>query len=119
MGLVARKIEEAGIPTVTLNMIWVYQALVGMPRVAAIEHPFGRPFGDVDDAATQREVLAASLAVAANASKPGHIEHLPFRWHEDPKDTRWHPAEPSPIIAMMKARSAKRAAKVEATEEPA
>ena len=43
MGLVARVIEAAGIPTVTLNMIPAYQALVGMPRVAAIEHPFGRP----------------------------------------------------------------------------
>jgi hypothetical protein len=114
VGLVARKIEEVGIPTVTLNMIWVYQALVGMPRVAAIEHPFGRPFGEVDDAKGQRAVLEAALAVAT-ASSPGHVEHLPFRWHEDPKDTRWHPAEPSPIIAMMKARSAKRAAKGDGT----
>jgi hypothetical protein len=111
VGLVARKIEEAGIPTVTLNMIWVYQRLVGMPRVAAIEHPFGRPYGDVDDVTRQREVLMASLALASNAGRPGHVEQLPFRWHEDPKDTRWHPAEPSPIIAMMKARQAKRAAR--------
>ena len=50
MGLVARKLEAAGIPTVTLNMIWVFQRLLGMPRVAAIEHPFGRPYGDVGDA---------------------------------------------------------------------
>jgi hypothetical protein len=59
VGLVARKIEAAGIPTVTLNMIWVYQRLVGMPRVAAIE---------------------------------------------DASQTRWHPAEPSPIIALLKRR---------------
>ena len=110
MGLVARKIEEAGIPTVTLNMIWAYQRLVGMPRVAAIEHPFGRPFGDVDDVKRQREVLTASLALASGASQPGEIEHLPFRWHEDPRDTKWHPAEPSPIIALMQARRAKKAA---------
>jgi hypothetical protein len=110
VGLVARKIEEAGIPTVTLNMIWPYQRLVGMPRVAAIEHPFGRPFGDVDDVTRQREVLTASLALATSAGQPGEIEHLPFQWHEDPKDTKWHPAEPSPIIAMMQARRAKKAA---------
>ena len=108
MGLVARKIEEAGIPTVTLNMIWPYQRLVGMPRVAAVEHPFGRPYGDVGDAKRQREVLVAALELAAAAAEPGHLEHLPFRWHEHPKDTRWHPAEPSPIIAMMTARRAKR-----------
>jgi D-proline reductase (dithiol) PrdB len=108
VGLVARKIEEAGIPTVTLNMIWVYQALVGMPRVAAIEHPFGRPFGDVGDVARQREVLVAALDFATQAKERGQIEHLPFRWHEAPEDTKWHPAEPSPIIAMMQARRAKR-----------
>lgn len=104
MGLVARVIEAAGIPTVTLNMIWVYQRIVGMPRVAAIEHPFGRPFGDVGDAATQRAVLRAALAVFERALEPGHVEHLPFRWHEDPAETHWHPAEPSPIIALLKKR---------------
>ena len=61
MGLVARVLETAGIPTVTLNMIWIYQAIVGMPRVAAIEHPFGRPYGEVGDADTQTAVLRAAL----------------------------------------------------------
>ena len=104
MGLVARKIEAVGIPTVTLDMIWVYQRLVGMPRVAAIEHPFGRPYGDVGDVATQRAVLEAALAVFDRAREPGHVEHLPFVWHEEPRETRWHPAEPSPIIALLRKR---------------
>lgn len=85
-------------------MIWVYQAIVGMPRVAAIEHPFGRPYGDVADAARQREVLLAALAVFEKAGSPGHVEQLPFRWHQDPKQTKWHPPEPSPIIAMIQKR---------------
>jgi D-proline reductase (dithiol) PrdB len=104
VGLVARVIEAAGVPTLTLNMIWAYQRLVGMPRVAAIEHPFGRPFGDVGDARTQRAVLLAALRTFELAREPGHVEHLPFRWHEPPEQTRWHPAEPSPIIALMKQR---------------
>ena len=104
MGLVARVIEEHGIPTVTLNMIWPYQRVVGMPRVAAIEHPFGRPYGDVGDVATQDAVLRAGLAIFEQAREPGHVEQLPFVWHEDPKETKWHPAEPSPIIALMKKR---------------
>ena len=104
MGLVGRVIEAAGIATVTLNMLWVHHLKVGMPRVAAIEHPFGRPMGDVGDAETQRAVLRAALAVAQGAREPGHVEHLPFRWHEDPAQTKWHPAEPSPIIAFMKQR---------------
>jgi hypothetical protein len=104
VGLVSRVIEAAGIPTVTLNMIWVYQRLVGMARVAAIEHPFGRPYGDVGDTATQDAVLRAALGLFEKAAGPGHVEHLPFVWHEEPKETKWHPAEPSPIIAMIKKR---------------
>jgi D-proline reductase (dithiol) PrdB len=107
VGLVARKIEEAGIPTVTLNMLWPFQRMIGMPRVAAIEHPFGRPYGDVGDAATQTKVLRAALAVFETAREPGHVEHLPFVWHEDPEATQWHPAEPSPIIALMTKRREK------------
>ncbi len=107
MGLVARVVEAAGIPTATLNMIWRYQNLVGMPRVAAIEHPFGRPYGDVGDTKTQSAVLRAGLAVFEQASEPGHVEHLQFRWHEDPKETKWHPAEPSPIIALLNSRRKK------------
>ncbi len=85
-------------------MIWIYQNLVGMPRIAAIEHPFGRPYGDVGDAKTQTSVIRAALALFEAAKTPGHIEHLPFVWHEAPKQTHWHPAEPSPIIALMKKR---------------
>jgi D-proline reductase (dithiol) PrdB len=102
VGLVARVVEAAGIPTVTLNLIWPYQRLVGMPRVAAIEYPFARPYGDVDDADGQRAVLRAALGVFEAAVEPGHVEHLTFRWPEDQQETKWHPAEPSPIIAMMK-----------------
>ncbi len=104
MGLVARVIEAAGVPTVTLNMLWPLQRAIGMPRVAAIEHPFGRPFGDVGDAKTQRDVLRAALAVGETAREPGSIVHLPFRWHELPEDTHWHPAEPSPVIALIQER---------------
>jgi hypothetical protein len=86
-------------------MIWPFQRLIGMPRVAAIEHPFGRPFGDVGDAATQREVLLAALAVFGRVREPGHVEHLPFVWREEPSQTKWHPAEPSPIIALITKRS--------------
>jgi D-proline reductase (dithiol) PrdB len=104
VGLVARVIEAAGVPTVTLNMIPAFQNVVGMPRLAAIEHPFGRPYGDVGHAETQAAVLRAALDVAARATEPGHVEHLPFVWPEEPKETKWHPAEPSPIIALIKKR---------------
>ena len=82
-------------------MIWPFHRMVGMPRVAAIEHPFGRPYGDVGDATTQTAVLRAALSVFESAKEKGHVEHLPFVWHQAPEETKWHPAEPSPIIALM------------------
>jgi hypothetical protein len=88
-------------------MIWPFQKVVGMPRVAAIEHPFGRPFGPVGDRATQRAVLLAALRVFETAREPGHVEHLPFVWPEPPEQTSWHPDEPSPIIKLLRERSGK------------
>ncbi len=93
-------IEEAGIPTVILNMMPAYQAGVGAPRVAAIAHPFGRPYGNVGDAETQRAVLRAALRVLETARR-GEVVHLAFQWPEEPKATKWGPDEPSPIVAMM------------------
>jgi len=69
--------------------------------MAAIAHPFGRPFGDVGDVATQREVLRAALHVLETTRTPGEVVHLPFQWPEDPKSVKWGPDEPSPIVAMM------------------
>jgi hypothetical protein len=106
VGLVARRVEELGVSTVCINLLWTFQRIIGMPRVAALEHPFGRPFGDVEDAETQRAVLLAALEVAEN-STPGDVTHLPFVWHEEPKQTKWHPPEPAPIIRLMKQQLAK------------
>jgi glycine reductase complex component B subunit gamma len=101
VGLVARVIEEAGISTVTLNMMPAYQRSVGAPRIAAISHPFGRPFGDAGDIATQTAVLRAALRLVETVQTPGEVVHLPFQWPEEPKTVKWEPDEPSPIVAMM------------------
>lgn len=94
-------IEAAGIATVILSMMPVYQPSVGAPRVAAIAHPFGRPFGDVGDAERQRAVLRAALGLLETVTTPGEVVHLPFTWPEDPRATKWEPDQPSPIVAMM------------------
>ena len=75
-----------------------FQNVVGIPRSAAIEFPFGRPVGEVGDAAGQREVLLETLSVLAEAKEPGEIRHLSFTWPESPKETKWQPPEISPIV---------------------
>jgi len=94
-------LEAAGISTVILNMMPAYQPSVGAPRVAAVSHPFGRPYGGVGDEDTQRAVLRAALEVLTTAQTPGQVVQLPFRWPEEPKATKWGPKEPSPIVALM------------------
>jgi len=83
-------------------MIWEFQKIIGMPRIAAIEHPFGRSFGDVGDRETQRKVLLAMLELFEEADRAGYIKHLDLIWHQQPKETRWHPMEPAPIILKLK-----------------
>mgnify|MGYP001765719987 FL=1 len=98
MGLAARYLEEKGISTVVLTPTPDFHRAVGIPRSAAIEFPYGRPVGEVGDREGQREVLLAALAVFEKAAKPGEVHHLPFTWHEEPKETKWHPPEMSPLI---------------------
>jgi len=74
---------------------------VGIPRVAAIEYPYGRPIGNVHDREGQRAVLLKALSVLAKAKSPGEVFHLPFTWPEQPKKTDWHPPEMSPIVKML------------------
>ena len=100
MGLVARSLEEEGFSTVILNVIPEFHRLVGFPRTAAVEHPFGRPVGDVNDREGQRAVLLEALSVFERAKGPGEVFHLPFTWPGEPGKVNWHPPEPSPIIKL-------------------
>ena len=73
---------------------------IGIPRVAAIEYPYGRTVGQVDDVEGQRQVLLKALAFLAEAATPGQEYHLPFNWPEEPKHAKWQPPEISPIIKL-------------------
>ena len=90
--------EEAGFTTVILTPTHEFTRAVGIPRTAALEYPYGRPIGEVGDAAGQRQVLLATLAVLEEAQAPGQVRHLPFSWPESPRETNWHPPEMSPIV---------------------
>jgi hypothetical protein len=73
---------------------------IGIPRVVAIEYPYGRPVGQVRDTEGQRKVLLSALSFLEKAQNPGQMVHLPFTWPEEPKNTKWHPPEMSPIIKL-------------------
>ncbi len=84
--------------------MWRFTASVGVPRLAAIEYPMGRPFGQPFDAQGQKDVLVASLAALAEIEAPESTIHLPFEWPEEPhvvkKESR--PKESPPIVRLLK-----------------
>ena len=71
---------------------------IGIPRVAAIEYPYGRPVAQVNDVDGQRRVLQAVLKYMEKTNSPGQVCHLPFTWPEEPKHAKWQPPEISPIV---------------------
>lgn len=100
MGLAARFLEEAGFSTVALTPTPDFNSLVGVPRTAAIEYPYGRPVGQVGDREGQRKVLLETLSVLETARVPGEVRGLSFTWPEEPKNAKWQPPEMSPLIKL-------------------
>ncbi len=103
MGLVQRVIEASGIPTVALSMIPELTRNVGVPRLAGISYPFGRPLGRPHDADGQREVLQAMLDLLPRASGPDTYVELPFVWPESPAKARNVSKDlpPPPIVELL------------------
>ena len=84
----------------TLTVSPEFNREIGIPRVAAIEYPYGRPVGQVNDDEGQRKVLLEALSVLEKAQESGQVFHLPFEWPEEPKETKWHPPVASPVIKL-------------------
>lgn len=99
-GLLQREIERAGISTVSISNNPDQTERLCAPRAAFIQYPFGRLLGDVGDRAGQRAVCGDMVALLQAAEGPNTYRHLPYEWHQTPEETEWHPAVPSPIVAV-------------------
>ena len=76
---------------------------VGVPRLAGISYPLGRPFGNPHHAVGQRAVLRATLEVLPRAAEPDTYVELPFVWPESPAQARNASKDipPSPIVELV------------------
>lgn len=83
MGLVARVVEEAGIPTVLVSTGRDLTAQVRPPRSVFVNFPMGNPFGRPGDRAQQRRILLDALHLAESAREAGVLADLPYDWGED------------------------------------
>ncbi len=90
MGLIARVIESAGIPTVAISLQRQITAQVKPPRAVFLRWPFGHPLGEPGRAAQHRRVLLDALDLLAGAREPGVIVDLPYRWRREV-----YPGEPA------------------------
>jgi hypothetical protein len=108
--VLARTIEEAGIPTVLVTMMPATASEMAAPRVVGVEFPFGHPFGMPHDARMQSRVLTAALTVLAGANATGTRVDVDIPWPQTPGEAYkgWQPREASPIVAQMLAQRAPR-----------
>ncbi len=61
MSVIARVLEEAGLPTVGIALVKEHAAKVKPPRALFVPFPYGYPLGKPDDPAFQHRVIAAAL----------------------------------------------------------
>ncbi len=80
MGLIAREIEQAGIPTVTLSVVREASMRAPAPRTVFVPFRLGQVFGEPGADVQQRAILLDALAALLTMRAPGAILDLPYRW---------------------------------------
>ncbi len=86
MGLVARQVEAAGIPTLCMTSALDITRAVNPPRAAFLDFPLGHTTGAPNDPQMQRAIMADALSSFASMTAPGSVTMLPYRW---PGDEGW------------------------------
>lgn len=83
MGLVARQLEEAGIPSVIVGAARDIVEQCGVPRFVFTDFPLGNPIGRPGDTAMQRQCLSIAFDLLETARGPRTTVQTPFVWSED------------------------------------
>ena len=83
MSLVARLLEEAGIPTVILGSAIDIVEYCGVPRFLFTDFPLGNPCGVPWDRDMQHAILNQALDLFEQAERPRTTVRAPFTWDGD------------------------------------
>jgi hypothetical protein len=81
--LVARHLEEHGIPTVVLGCALDIVERCGAPRYVWSDFPLGNPCGRPHDPESQHETLELALRLLDRAAVPRAVARSPLRWSTD------------------------------------
>lgn len=80
VGLIARHLEAAGVPTVTLSSARTITAAVRPPRSVFVDFPLGHTAGAPGDPRTQATIVGAALDCLETATRPGTLVDLDLPW---------------------------------------
>lgn len=120
MGLVARHLEAAGIPTVILGSALDIVEHCGVPRFVFTDFPLGNPCGRPEDAEMQRSIVGAGIDLLQSARAPRAVVRTPYRWSEDEswrdRYMQVRPEDAAELAAKGEARRAQRARARQASE---
>ena len=118
MSLVARHLEEAGIPTVILGSAMDIVDYCGVPRYVFTDFPLGNPCGRPYDADMQRAVVATGLELFESASGPRQVVRTPYRWSPDEAwRDRYMEIRPEDVARLAAAGEARRAQRQELRQQ--
>jgi hypothetical protein len=84
VSLVARQLEEGGIPTVIMGCAKDIVEHCGVPRFLFSDFPLGNPAGRPFDVESQRQTLELALRVLESAPAARTVVQSPLRWAADP-----------------------------------
>ena len=83
MSLVARHLEENGIPTVVLGSARDIVEECGVPRFIFTDFPLGNPCGKPWDRKMQLAIMGTALDLLEKAWMPRTTVQTPFTWGSD------------------------------------
>ncbi len=87
VGLIAREVEKAGIPTLCMSSAWDITFAVRPPRAVFVNFPLNHETGKPNDLRLQRRILLDAFKAFETLWAPGQILTRPYVW--DPEERSW------------------------------
>jgi hypothetical protein len=111
VSLVARHLEENGIPTVVVGSAKDIVEHCGVPRFLFTDFPLGNPCGHPWNLEMQQAIVAQALSLVETADRPRTTATAPFSWRPDPdwrqRYNRVRPEDRERLLAIGDARRAR------------
>jgi hypothetical protein len=80
VSLIARYLEEHGIPTVVIATARDIVETCGVPRLLFVDFPLGNPCGEPGDVAQQRAIFEKALRLLEQATEGRTTWEAGYRW---------------------------------------